>query len=152
METDNINGIHGDTIYRIIIVGSHGVGKTSLVTTFVGKEKNREDPQNDYNDDKQLYSTKLYRAKICLSCSHASSEFHIVNIEAQIIDELFEQDLFDNFTGKNQVKRADGCLCVFDLSQKDTFQACTEIRNYILRNKVRLLYQLHYFAIREYNK
>ena len=43
MEPKAINKvlIQCDNTYRLIIIGANGVGKTSLVTTFIGKDGNR---------------------------------------------------------------------------------------------------------------
>ena len=130
--------------HRIIIVGANGVGKTSLVTLFTGKDMNTLSPPTTryYNaeiqKEKELGEQKIkhFKAKICLTAASPNTDFKIVNFEALVLRESEAGVIFDDEPNGSQLTEYDGCVCVFDLSQKDTFEACTKIRSNILRVKV----------------
>ena len=144
MERKAINYVQGDNTHRLIIIGANGVGKTSLVTTFIGKEKKRE--KNRVNESKSenqelqdLWPTRFYESNICLSFESPTSDFRIVRFEVQVIDDFDENPLSSYDNGKTikiTPNLLDGCLCVFDISQKRTFDACTKLRDSILKFKV----------------
>ena len=147
MEPKAINKVQCDNTYRLIIIGANGVGKTSLVTTFIGKDGNRHhNKRNHTNELKSEDQTQtnfstpnFYEANICLSFESSNSDFRIVHFEAQIIDDLDVIVLnADNNCSKLKItpKMVDGCLCVFDISRKHSFDACTKLRENILRFKV----------------
>ena len=144
MEKKTINYVKGDNTYRLIIIGANGVGKTSLVSTFIGKEKKKE--RNNTNESKSenqelqnLSPTSFYESNICLSFESPTSDFSIVRFEAQVIDDL-DGNLLNSENNVKTMKITpnllDGCLCVFDISQKCTFDACTKLRDNILKYKV----------------
>ena len=130
--------------HRIIIVGANGVGKTSLVTLFSGKEmntlsrpttiysKSQTEKENELGEQK----IKYFKAKICLTAASPNTDFKIVNFEALLLRESEAEGIFDDEPKGSQLSEYDGCLCVFDLSRKDTFEACTNFRSNILRVKV----------------
>ena len=141
MEAKTMNYMQSDTTHRLIVIGANGVGKTSLVTTFIGKEGNKEIScmKKSGNGDKMLSSNRFssfYEANICLSFEGSTSNFRIVHFEIQIIDDLDGVVLnVDNDVKSLKItpKMFDGCLCVFDISQKYTFDICTKLRENILR-------------------
>ena len=130
--------------HRIIIVGANGVGKTSLVTLFTGKEMNTlSQPTTKYSNaqiqkENEVGEQKIkhFKAKICLTTASPGSDFQIVNFEALVLRESEVVGIFDDEPKESQLTEYDGCLCVFDLSRKDTFEACTKFRSNILRDKV----------------
>lgn len=127
--------------HRLIVIGANGVGKTSLVTTFIGKEENKEINcmKSSRNANKWWSNnsfSSFYEANICLSFEGPTSNFRIVHFEILIIDDLDGVVLnVDNHVKSLKItpKMFDGCLCVFDISQKYTFDICTELRENILR-------------------
>ena len=133
--------MHRDSTHRLIVIGANGVGKTSLVTTFIGKEGNKEiNCMKNYRNGNNWWSnnsfTSFYEANICLSFEGSTSNFRIVHFEIQIIDDLDGVILnADNDVKSLKItpKMFDGCLCVFDISQKYTFDICTKLRENILR-------------------
>ena len=137
---------NNNSIHRIIIVGSKGVGKTALVKNFIGHKNSTSSVHKDYNQQHELHSANSYSAKICLSCD-TNADFQIVNVEIHIVDKVCDNDITapDSVDENNQINRAEGCLCVFDLSQKDTFQDCTMFRNHILRKKESLINESYSF-------
>ena len=161
MEAKTINKVQCDNTYRLIIIGANGVGKTSLVTTFIGKEVkrnyNKRSHMNELNSEDQTQtdfsSPNFYEANICLSFGSCNSDFRIVHFEAQIIDDLDGVVLnADNDCSKLKITpiMVDGCLCVFDISRKYSFDACTKLRENILRFKVNfcsILDNMLYFII-----
>ena len=164
MEAKTINKAQCDNTYRLIIIGANGVGKTSLVTTFIGKDLKNQRHYNKSNHTNELISedetqrnfssSNLYEANICLSFGSGNSDFRIVHFEAQIIDDLDEVVLnADNDCSKLKITpiMVDGCLCVFDISRKYSFDACTKLRENILRFKVNfcsILDNMLYFIIK----
>ena len=144
MERKTINCVQGDNTHRLIIIGANGVGKTSLVTTFIGKEnkkeKNRINESKSENQELQdLCPTRFYESNMCLSYESLTSDFRIVRFEVQVMDDIDENPLSSDDNGKTMKitpNLLDGCLCVFDISQKRTFDACTKLRDSILKFKV----------------
>ena len=130
--------------HRIIIAGANGVGKTSLLTLFTGKELNMLPPttgnycksQVQKENELEKQQVQYIKAKICLSAASPNTDFRIVNFEAQVLRESETGGIFDDEPKGSQLTDYDGCLCVFDLSRKDTFEACTKFRSNILRVKV----------------
>ena len=150
MEPKTINKVQCDNTYRLIIIGANGVGKTSLVTTFIGKDVkrnyNKRNHMNELKSEDQTQtnfsSPNFYEANICLSFGSCNSDFRIVHFEAQIIDDLDGVVLnADNNCSKLKItpNMVDGCICVFDISRKHSFDACTKLRENILQFKVRFL-------------
>ena len=137
MNTKSVNCVQGgNNIHKIIIIGANGVGKTSLITTFIGMENEKRDAKRSHNGDKKSITSDSYPANICLSFASPSSDFRIVRIETQVLHSCFlDEKLFGNV--KDIIKSFDGCLCVFDLANKNSFDACTKLRDYILKFKVR---------------
>ena len=136
-----MNYMQSDSTHRLIVMGANGVGKTSLVTTFFGKDGNKEiSCMKKSRNGNKVWSndsfTSFYEANICLSIESPTSNFRIVHFEIQIIDDLdgvvFNVDN-DVKSLKITPKMFDGCLCVFDISQKCTFDICTKLRENILR-------------------
>ena len=153
MEAKTINKLQSDNTYRLIIIGANGVGKTSLVTTFIGKDRKTQRYYNKRNITNELKSegtirtnfstSNFYEANICLSFGSCNSDFCIVHFEAQIIDDLDGVVLnADSNCSKLKItpNMVDGCLCVFDISRKHSFDACTKLREDILRFKVKFLF------------
>ena len=76
----------GNNIHKIIIVGANGVGKTSLITTFIGKENNKRDAKRSHHPEKKSLAGTSYHANICLSFASPGSDFRIVHIETQVLN------------------------------------------------------------------
>ena len=132
--------------HRIIIAGANGVGKTSLLTLFTGKEMNMlplstaNSCKSQVQKENELRNQQIQcvKARLCLDDDDASpiTDFKIVTFEALVLRESEAGGIFDDEPEGSQLTEYDGCLCVFDLSRKDTFEACTKFRSNILRVKV----------------
>ena len=90
--------------HRIIIAGANGVGKTSLLTLFTGKEMNMSPLSTANYCKSQVQKTnelgkqqiQYIKAKICLSAAFPNTDFRIVNFEAQVLRESDTGGIFDD--------------------------------------------------------
>eukprot|EP01012_Entosiphon_sulcatum_P033568 TRINITY_DN424_c0_g1_i2.p2 TRINITY_DN424_c0_g1~~TRINITY_DN424_c0_g1_i2.p2 ORF type:complete len:148 (-),score=35.14 TRINITY_DN424_c0_g1_i2:71-514(-) len=101
-------GDHWDLIFKIIVIGNSGVGKTSLVHRFV-----------DDNFSSEFQSTIGVDFKI-----------HMMTVDGQVVKlQLWDtagQERFQGIT-KSFYRGANGILVCFDVSSRASFEAVDEL-------------------------
>ena len=92
-----------DLIFKIVIIGDSGVGKTNLIGRYL---------KNEYKEDS--------KATVGVEFGEKKYEINGLKIKAQIWDTA-GQERYKAITSM-YYKGAKGALIVFDLSSKNTFQ------------------------------
>lgn len=102
-------------VYKVIMVGSGGVGKSALTLQFM---------YDEFVEDYEPTKADSYRKKLLLD----GQEIHI-----DILDTAGQEDyaaIRDNY-----FRSGEGFLCVFSISEPESLQAAHELREQILRVK-----------------
>lgn len=102
-------------MFKVIIVGSGGVGKSALTLQFM---------YDEFVEDYEPTKADSYRKKMMLDDEE---------IQVDILDTAGQEDyaaIRDNY-----FRSGDGFLCVFSIAEQDSIQAASELREQILRVK-----------------
>ncbi|XP_066588498.1 ras-related protein Ral-a isoform X3 [Prorops nasuta] len=103
------------TMHKVIMVGSGGVGKSALTLQFM---------YDEFVQDYEPTKADSYRKKVVLDGEE---------VQIDILDTAGQEDyaaIRDNY-----FRSGEGFLCVFSITEDDSFQATQEFREQILRVK-----------------
>ncbi|KAL0267992.1 UNVERIFIED_CONTAM: hypothetical protein PYX00_010095 [Menopon gallinae] len=109
------NNTQQPALHKVIMVGSGGVGKSALTLQFM---------YDEFVEDYEPTKADSYRKKVVLDAE-------VVQID--ILDTAGQEDyaaIRDNY-----FRSGEGFLCVFSITEDDSFQATQEFREQILRVK-----------------
>lgn len=107
--------VHQKPLHKVIMVGSGGVGKSALTLQFM---------YDEFVEDYEPTKADSYRKNIVL----AGNECQI-----DILDTAGQEDyaaIRDNY-----FRSGEGFLCVFSITERESFEATQEFRDQILRVK-----------------
>ncbi|XP_034949563.1 ras-related protein Ral-a isoform X2 [Chelonus insularis] len=102
-------------LHKVIMVGSGGVGKSALTLQFM---------YDEFVEDYEPTKADSYRKKVVLDAQE---------VQIDILDTAGQEDyaaIRDNY-----FRSGEGFLCVFSITEDDSFQATQEFREQILRVK-----------------
>jgi len=102
-------------LHKVIMVGSGGVGKSALTLQFM---------YDEFVEDYEPTKADSYRKKVVLDGEE---------VQIDILDTAGQEDyaaIRDNY-----FRSGEGFLCVFSITEEDSFQATQEFREQILRVK-----------------
>ncbi|CAD5117239.1 DgyrCDS6035 [Dimorphilus gyrociliatus] len=102
-------------VHKVIMVGSGGVGKSALTLQFMYEE---------FVEDYEPTKADSYRKKVVLDSEE---------VQIDILDTAGQEDyaaIRDNY-----FRSGEGFLCVFSITELDSFQQTVEFREQILRVK-----------------
>ncbi|XP_076648099.1 ras-like protein A isoform X2 [Halictus rubicundus] len=102
-------------MHKVIMVGSGGVGKSALTLQFM---------YDEFVQDYEPTKADSYRKKVVLDAEE---------VQIDILDTAGQEDyaaIRDNY-----FRSGEGFLCVFSITEDDSFQATQEFREQILRVK-----------------
>ncbi|XP_076042435.1 ras-like protein A isoform X2 [Oratosquilla oratoria] len=102
-------------LHKVIMVGSGGVGKSALTLQFM---------YDEFVEDYEPTKADSYRKKVVLDAEE---------VQIDILDTAGQEDyaaIRDNY-----FRSGEGFLCVFSITEEDSFQATQEFREQILRVK-----------------
>ncbi|XP_041365316.1 ras-related protein Ral-A-like isoform X2 [Gigantopelta aegis] len=102
-------------IHKVIMVGSGGVGKSALTLQFM---------YDEFVEDYEPTKADSYRKKVVLDGEE---------VQIDILDTAGQEDyaaIRDNY-----FRSGEGFLCVFSITEQESFQASAEFREQILRVK-----------------
>ncbi|XP_050522528.1 ras-related protein Ral-a [Daktulosphaira vitifoliae] len=102
-------------LHKVIMVGSGGVGKSALTLQFM---------YDEFVEDYEPTKADSYRKKVVLDGEE---------VQIDILDTAGQEDyaaIRDNY-----FRSGEGFLCVFSITEDDSFQATMEFREQILRVK-----------------
>ncbi|EFX65126.1 hypothetical protein DAPPUDRAFT_303962 [Daphnia pulex] len=102
-------------VHKVIMVGSGGVGKSALTLQFM---------YDEFVEDYEPTKADSYRKKVMLDGEE---------VQIDILDTAGQEDyaaIRDNY-----FRSGEGFLCVFSITDDDSFQATQEFREQILRVK-----------------
>ncbi|XP_053669446.1 ras-related protein Ral-a isoform X2 [Anopheles marshallii] len=105
----------GPALHKVIMVGSGGVGKSALTLQFM---------YDEFVEDYEPTKADSYRKKVVLDGEE---------VQIDILDTAGQEDyaaIRDNY-----FRSGEGFLCVFSITEDDSFQATQEFREQILRVK-----------------
>jgi small GTP-binding protein len=102
-------------LVRIVVVGSGGVGKSSLTLQFM---------YNDFVVEYEPTKADSYRKDLSIDGDHISLD---------IMDTAGQEEYVN--VRDNYLRAGDGFLCVFSLTERDSFRATRDLREQILRVK-----------------
>jgi len=103
------------SLHKVIMVGTGGVGKSALTLQFM---------YDEFVEDYEPTKADSYRKKIVLDGEE---------VQIDILDTAGQEDyaaIRDNY-----FRSGEGFLCVFSITEEDSFQASQEFREQILRVK-----------------
>jgi len=103
------------TLHKVIMVGSGGVGKSALTLQFM---------YDEFVQDYEPTKADSYRKKVVLDGGDA---------QIDILDTAGQEDyaaIRDNY-----FRSGEGFLCVFSITEQESFQATADFREQILRVK-----------------
>jgi len=103
------------SLHKVIMVGSGGVGKSALTLQFM---------YDEFVEDYEPTKADSYRKKVVLDGEE---------VQIDILDTAGQEDyaaIRDNY-----FRSGEGFLCVFSITEEDSFQATQEFREQILRVK-----------------
>lgn len=104
-----------NNVFKVIMVGSGGVGKSALTLQFM---------YDEFVEDYEPTKADSYRKKVVLD----GKEIHM-----DILDTAGQEDyaaIRDNY-----FRSGEGFLCVFSITEEESLQAAHELREQILRVK-----------------
>ena len=104
-----------DTTYKVIMVGSGGVGKSALTLQFM---------YDEFVEDYEPTKADSYKKKVLLDGQE---------IKVDILDTAGQEDyaaIRDNY-----FRSGEGFLCVFSITEQESLAAAHELREQILRVK-----------------
>nr|CAD7592140.1 unnamed protein product [Timema genevievae] len=102
-------------LHKVIMVGSGGVGKSALTLQFM---------YDEFVEDYEPTKADSYRKKVVLDAEE---------VQIDILDTAGQEDyaaIRDNY-----FRSGEGFLCVFSITEDDSFQSTQEFREQILRVK-----------------
>jgi len=102
-------------LHKVIMVGNGGVGKSALTLQFM---------YDEFVEDYEPTKADSYRKKVIFDGQEA---------QIDILDTAGQEDyaaIRDNY-----FRSGEGFLCVFSITEKESFEATTEFREQILRVK-----------------
>ncbi|XP_070535007.1 ras-related protein O-RAL-like isoform X2 [Ptychodera flava] len=102
-------------LHKVIMVGSGGVGKSALTLQFM---------YDEFVEDYEPTKADSYRKKVLLDGEE---------VQIDILDTAGQEDyaaIRDNY-----FRSGEGFLCVFSITEQESFQATSEFREQILRVK-----------------
>ncbi|KAI1305384.1 Ras-related protein Ral-a [Halotydeus destructor] len=102
-------------LLKVIMVGSGGVGKSALTLQFM---------YDEFVEDYEPTKADSYRKKVRLDTDE---------VQIDILDTAGQEDyaaIRDNY-----FRSGEGFLCVFSITEKESFAACHDFREQILRVK-----------------
>ena len=102
-------------LHKVIMVGNGGVGKSALTLQFM---------YDEFVEDYEPTKADSYRKKVVLDGQEA---------QIDILDTAGQEDyaaIRDNY-----FRSGEGFLCVFSITEKESFEATQEFREQILRVK-----------------
>lgn len=102
-------------LVKVVMVGPGGVGKSSLTLQFM---------YNDFVDEYEPTKADSYRKDVSIDGEE-------VNLD--IMDTAGQEEYAN--VRDNYLRSGDGFLCVFSLTERESFRAAREIREQILRVK-----------------
>lgn len=102
-------------LVRIVVVGSGGVGKSSLTLQFM---------YNDFVVEYEPTKADCYRKDMSIDGDH---------ITLDIMDTAGQEEYVN--VRDNYLRAGDGFLCVFSLTERESFRATRDLREQILRVK-----------------
>lgn len=108
-------GPPSSSLHKVIMVGSGGVGKSALTLQFM---------YDEFVEDYEPTKADSYRKKVVLDGEE---------VQIDILDTAGQEDyaaIRDNY-----FRSGEGFLCVFSITEDDSFQATQEFREQILRVK-----------------
>ncbi|CAH1108957.1 unnamed protein product [Psylliodes chrysocephalus] len=103
------------SLHKVIMVGSGGVGKSALTLQFM---------YDEFVEDYEPTKADSYRKKILLDGE---------DVQIDILDTAGQEDyaaIRDNY-----FRSGEGFLCIFSITEDESFQATQEFREQILRVK-----------------
>ncbi|XP_068083237.1 ras-related protein Ral-a-like [Anabrus simplex] len=100
-------------LYKIVLVGSAGVGKTALALQFM---------YNEFQDEYEPTKSGEYRKTVLLDGRE---------VDIDVTDTAGRQENPDSLNAS--IRRGEGFLCVFSLVDEDSFKATQDFREKILR-------------------
>jgi len=103
------------SLHKVIMVGSGGVGKSALTLQFM---------YDEFVEDYEPTKADSYRKKVVLDGEE---------VQIDILDTAGQEDyaaIRDNY-----FRSGEGFLCVFSITEDDSFQSTQEFRDQILRVK-----------------
>merc|ERR1712242_270487 len=103
------------SLHKVIMVGSGGVGKSALTLQFM---------YDEFVEDYEPTKADSYRKKVVLDGEE---------VQIDILDTAGQEDyaaIRDNY-----FRSGEGFLCVFSITEDDSFQSTQEFREQILRVK-----------------
>ncbi|XP_071941679.1 ras-related protein Ral-A-like [Antedon mediterranea] len=103
------------TLHKVIMVGSGGVGKSALTLQFM---------YDEFVEDYEPTKADSYRKKVTLDGEE---------VQIDILDTAGQEDyaaIRDNY-----FRSGEGFLCVFSITEQESFQTTSEFREQILRVK-----------------
>jgi Ras-related protein Ral-A len=106
---------NGPALHKVIMVGSGGVGKSALTLQFM---------YDEFVEDYEPTKADSYRKKVVLDGEE---------VQIDILDTAGQEDyaaIRDNY-----FRSGEGFLCVFSITDDESFQATQEFREQILRVK-----------------
>merc|ERR1712045_907839 len=108
-------GGSSNSLHKVIMVGSGGVGKSALTLQFM---------YDEFVEDYEPTKADSYRKKVVLDGEE---------VQIDILDTAGQEDyaaIRDNY-----FRSGEGFLCVFSITEDDSFQSTQEFRDQILRVK-----------------
>jgi len=108
-------GSSSTSLHKVIMVGSGGVGKSALTLQFM---------YDEFVEDYEPTKADSYRKKVVLDGEE---------VQIDILDTAGQEDyaaIRDNY-----FRSGEGFLCVFSITEEDSFQSTQEFREQILRVK-----------------
>jgi len=108
-------GAPSTSLHKVIMVGSGGVGKSALTLQFM---------YDEFVEDYEPTKADSYRKKVVLDGEE---------VQIDILDTAGQEDyaaIRDNY-----FRSGEGFLCVFSITEEDSFQSTQEFREQILRVK-----------------
>jgi len=110
-----MGGGSSPSLHKVIMVGSGGVGKSALTLQFM---------YDEFVEDYEPTKADSYRKKVVLDGEE---------VQIDILDTAGQEDyaaIRDNY-----FRSGEGFLCVFSITEDDSFQSTQEFRDQILRVK-----------------
>jgi len=111
----NKKGVASSSLHKVIMVGSGGVGKSALTLQFM---------YDEFVVDYEPTKADSYRKKVVLDGEE---------VQIDILDTAGQEDyaaIRDNY-----FRAGEGFLCVFSITEEESFQESQEFREHIIRVK-----------------
>ncbi|XP_063160231.1 ras-related protein Ral-A [Candoia aspera] len=118
MDVDNLNYLNGEnslSLHKVIMVGIGGVGKSALTLQFI---------YDEFVEDYEPNKADHYRTRVVLDGE---------NVEINVLDTVGQQDY--GAIQDYYIQNSEGFLCVFSITDLESFEATADYREQILRVK-----------------